>query len=425
MALRLLTAVEAGGWSDRLLQIHEPKLDDPRDRRLVHNLVMTTLRWQGALDLRLSAAVHGPFAELDPLVRAALRIGLCQLTPLGLPAPIAVSSTVDALREEGGAKASSLVNAVLRRLERDGPAPLDPRATIPAWLRERWDRELGVERTFALVQRINQPPPACFVLRHGAITRSQLLIEWGALGIQAQPSRRDPDVVLVTRGAAQTSPAFGRGDLIAMDEGAALVANLARPGDERPVADLAAAPGGKALRLAHGTSAPLVALEVVSSRCITLARALRERGPENRTQVMRADACRPPLMRGAFGTVLLDAPCSGTGTLRRRPERRWRVTEAQIAAAAAKQARMLDAAAELVAPGGRLIYAVCSLEPEEGRIQIAEFLRRDSRFEARDPTTLVVGDVSGLVCSDPLRLSTRPDAEDHEGFVAAAMIRRR
>lgn len=425
MALRLLVAVEAGAWSDRLLQAHEPKLADPRDRRLLHNLVMTSLRWQGALDRALGPAVHGAFDQLDPLVRAALRIGLCQLTPLQLPAPVAVSSAVDALRQEGGEKASGLVNAVLRRLVRDGLPVLDPRATIPTWLLERWQRELGVERTDALLRRINQPPTACFVLRRGAVTRAQLLAEWAAEGLQAEASHRDPDAVRVTRGAAQSSPAFGRGDLIAMDEGAALVASLARPTDNLPVADLAASPGGKALRLAHWTDAPLIALELVASRCGTLARTLRERGPVGRCLTLRADACRPPLQRGVFGTVLLDAPCSGTGTLRRRPERRWRVTLTQIETAASQQAALLDGAADLVARGGRLIFAVCSLEPEEGRLQIAAFVQRHPEFELQNPAEFVVGNIEGLVCTDPLRIATRPDSEDHDGFVAAAMIRRR
>lgn len=420
-ALRVLAEVEAGGWSDRLLQSHESRLDDPRERRLLHRLVLATLRWQGALDHQLTPAVRGSWAALEPRVRAALRLGLVQAGQLELPAPIAVDATLEALRATGGSSAIGLVNAVLRRVIARGE-PLELERTVPAWLRQRWIDNYGSERAGALLAHINDPVPAHFVVV-GDTPRDQVLAELVAAGLPARPSQRDPDGVFVARGSAIETEPFRRGALVAMDEAAALVAALARPADSRPAVDLAAAPGGKTVRLSHWARGPLVALEIHGGRCRRLAQALSDR--HRPVAVLRADATAPPLSSGAFGTVLLDAPCSGSGTLRRRPERRQRITPEQISALAELQSRLLDAAVALLAPGGTLVYAVCSLEPEEGVAQLARALARHPQLEPLDPGARLGEGAAGLVMADPPRLETRPDREAHDGFVAAAMIRRR
>jgi 16S rRNA (cytosine967-C5)-methyltransferase len=139
--------------------------------------------------------------------------------------------------------------------------------------------------------------------------------------------------------------------------------------------------------------------------------------------VLRGDALAPPLARAAFGIVLLDAPCSGTGTLRRRPDKRHRLAAGDIAACAARQAQMLEAAAPLVAPRGALVYSVCSLEPEEGEEQLRAFLARHPEFVATDPAGSLGAAAEGLVSGDPPALSTRPDLDGLDGFFAARLVR--
>lgn len=423
LAVRLLAEIEAGGWSDRLLQARERTLADPRDRGLLHTLVLGTLRWQGALDARLAPVVRGGLAGLEPVVRAALRAGAADGHVLGRPVPIAVDAAVEAVRTAGSARSAGLVNAVLRRALADR-APLDPRLTVPAWLLARWDAALGRAATDALLVAINTPARPFLVPLPGTGSRDDLARDLAADGVSTAPAAFHPEGLAVTSGAPQATEAFAAGRFVLLDEAAALVARLAAPApdDRRPAADLAAAPGGKASLLAAAAPGGLVALELHGGRAARLAATLAGRAGTGRAAVVRADAGVPPLAAGRFGTVLLDAPCSGTGTLRRRPDKRFRLQPADVAGCAARQERLLDAAAALVAPGGALVYSVCSLEPEEGAARVAAFLARHPGFVPEDPRPRL-GPAAALVEGDPPLLRTVPGRADLDGFVAARMVR--
>lgn len=422
LALQLLVEIEAGAWSDRLLQARSGRLATAGERGTLHHLVLSTLRWSGALDAVIVPHLHGDLQRLDPLVRAALRCGAAQLSVLGNEPALAVHATVEALKSTTARHASGLVNAVLRRLAAEA-APLDPTRTIPAWLWSRWRQQFGPERAAAILHAANRPARPCFIAVPGRASRAALAAELAAAGIATSLSPRHDGALLIEQGVAQQSAPFARGDLIAMDEGAALVAQLASPNDARLAVDLYAAPGGKTAWLAARHRNRWVAAEPVASRARRLAQRLRRNALGDCVQVVRADGRFPPLADRQFGTVLVDAPCSGTGTLRRRPERRSRLQPDDPSRCGALQAAILAAAARLVGPGGSLIYAVCSLEPEEGSEQINQFLAEHRDFRPVDPTRWLEPAVHAWIEADPPRLATRPDEAEVEGFVAARLMR--
>jgi 16S rRNA (cytosine967-C5)-methyltransferase len=429
LAVGVLAEVEAGAWSDRLLAARERRLALPADRARLHALVYAALRWRGAIDARLGPLVRAGLASLDPRVRAALRLAAAEIFVLRHPAPLAVDAAVHAVRLAGAARAAGLVNAVLRRLAAEGGA-LAAAATMPAWLTARWSTRYGDDAARALVEAANRPARPFAVARDDRpgtsgmeSARDALAREFADAGVATEPAARHPGGLVVTRGAPQATDAFIEGRCVLLDEAAALVALLATTVDERPVADLAAAPGGKAALIAQRSGGPVVTLEPVPTRARRLAETLALRAPAGKTLVLRGDALAPPLARSAFGSVLLDAPCSGTGTLRRRPDKRHRLAPGDIAACAALQALMLEAAAPLVARGGALVYAVCSLEPEEGEEQLRAFLARHREFIPADPAASLGAAAEGLVSGDPPALATRPDRDGLDGFFAARLVR--
>ena len=423
LAAEILERVEKGAWASRLLAARADRLSDRRDRALLSRLVLDTLRWQGALDPRLSAHLSHPLDRLAPPVRALLRLGLCQALVMGIPAPVAVSTVVDAARSAGAGRGAGLINAVLRRCCRQPAAPLDPRACFPSWLIERWTRRWDAARAEALAAACNRRARPFVVALGSSGGPEALAASLAEEGVETVPSTEVPGGLEVQAGAPQLSVAHRRGACVILDPSAARVAILAAAvAPEGLAVDLAAAPGGKATLLIDRRQGPLVALEPVPSRLRALSGNLRRRFDGERFALVRGDALAAPLDEGRFEMVLLDAPCSGSGTLRRHPDRRWRLTPAAIEQAAALQARMLDAAARLVAPGGVLLYAVCSIEDEEGVEVIGDFLARDRDFEALDPSPWLARSADASVSSDPPLLEILPLGEG-DGFQAALLRR--
>lgn len=423
-AIEILVRVETGAWADRLLQHAARALEDPRDRGLLHALVWGVLRWQGALDGVLEEYLHRPLGELLPTNRWALRLGLLQALVLKMPTAIAVSTAVGAAREAAGRGAANLVNAVLHRAVAGAPERLDPRSTIPAWLLRRWESHLGGEKVSEICAAINLPARPHLMALARAGEPENLRRRLREEGISTKPSSLLPRGLHVLDGAPQLSSAFEAGEYVLLDESAAMVAGLARPAGEGLLADLSVAPGGKAaLILDQAEGSTLVGIDIVASRLAAAERQLRRCVEPHRFALAHADARRPPVKEGAFRLVLLDAPCSGTGTLRRRPDKRWRLAEEQIEAAARTQRQMLESAARLVAPGGALLYAVCSLEPEEGVEQVAGFLGRHPGFEAEDPRSPLGESCGQWAIEQPRSLYILPLA-GRDGFFAARLRRR-
>ncbi len=350
-----LARVEGGGAHAARLLTHAV----PAERELV----LGVLRWQLTLDHLLSRHLRQPLGALDGQVRAVLRVGLYEAKRMRTPAPVAVAEAVR-IGKTLVPQASGLVNAVLRRAvdeqwpDRSDPAlPLTLRTSHPGWLVRRWLDLLGEGGASAALSADQEPAPLTLL---EAVTDRDLL---AAAGCELHPHPEVPGVLVVGAGATVAIAAVRAGHAYAMDAAAVAVARLLPPVDGL-AADLAAAPGGKSLVLA--SERPGLRL-LAADR--SLGRVLLMRGNVARLGAALAlvvfDGVAPPLRAGGCGAVLLDAPCSGTGTLRRHPEIRWRLKADDLPRLAAAQRRVVRAAVELLRPGGALLYATCSLEPEE------------------------------------------------------------
>jgi 16S rRNA (cytosine967-C5)-methyltransferase len=334
-----------------------------RDRAFATDLVYGTVREQRRLDALLVTTAKRPIRRLDPPVRAALRLGAYQLLH-GVPRHAAVSETVDALGARSP-RARGFANGVLRALSRIGPPfpePAEPAVALsyPDWLVARLEADLGADDAYVALAAMNQP--AAVTLRTtepDAVER-----ELHAAGVEVTRGALVPSA-LVVRGIGDPAalPAVRDGRATPQDQASQALVDVVdpRPGDL--VADVAAAPGGKATALAT-RAARVVALDVDAGRLRLVADAAQRLDLDNVDAVV-ADGRALPLRAGSFDRVLLDAPCSGLGVLRRRPDARWRVTEESITELAALQRELLAGAAPLVRPGGTLVYSVCTLTSAE------------------------------------------------------------
>lgn len=391
----------------------------PRDRALLHELVLGTLRARGSLDHALAPLLDVPLERLEPPVRRCLRLGAYQVLRLRVPARAAVSQAVD-LARESAPRAAGLVNAVLRRLAREGPPPaldpvVDPRGwlttegSLPPWLAERWLERLGPSTSVARARALLAPPPSVFRLNPRA---SGALERLHAAGVSFRPLAV-PGAWQVVEG--RVADLASEGVLYLQDQGAQMVAHLAAsPGS---TLDACAAPGGKTTLLADlaGDQGRIIAAEASARRLRTLASLVRRWGSPN-VRVVGADALRPPFRR-PFDAVLLDAPCTGLGTLGRHPDIRWRAAPGDLERHSARQREMLDRLAPLVRPGGSLVYATCSLEPEENEGVVASFLQAGGRFSLEG--------LPGWTApfSDGRFARTLPEREGGDGFFAAVLRR--
>ena len=326
-------------------------------------LVMGTLRWQLTLDRLLDRHLKTPVGALDVRVRAVLRVGLYEARRMRTPAPVAVAEAVR-LAKAVAPRAAGLVNAVLRRAvgeawpdAADATLPLAIRYSHPAWLVERWCGLLGLEATERALAANQEAAPLYLLAAVSALDGL------AAAGCVVRPHPTVAGVVAVTAGIEAAVAALRAGRAYAMDPAAVAVARVL-PEADGTIVDLAAAPGGKSLVLAsERPGRRVLAADRHLGRTVLMRRNLALAGRSLAVTV--ADAAAPPLRPASCGAVMLDAPCSGTGTLRRHPEIRWRLRPADLAALSATQRRLAAAASALLAPGGALLYSTCSLEPEE------------------------------------------------------------
>jgi 16S rRNA (cytosine967-C5)-methyltransferase len=434
VAHQVLVRVEAtDAFADLLLgdRLAEAPLS-PTDRALATRLVYGTLAWQGRLDHHLGALVRTPLARLDPPVRAALRLGLYQLLFLDrVPAYAAVDASVR-LARTAGRGAAGLVNAVLRRAAAAGPAglPLPDPATDPIerlavewshprWLVERWAAELGPEELPLLLAANNTRGPTAVRANRLRTTRDALLAELARAGVRAAPSRWASEGVVIAHGAARLREltAWRDGRLAFQGEASQLVAPMLGLVPGARVLDACAAPGGKAVHAAallegRGLVAALDRRPGGAHRIATEATRLGAVA----VHPIAGDARHPPLA-GAFDAVLVDAPCSGLGTLRRHPELRWRRRPADIPRLAALQREILAAVAPLVRPGGMLLYAVCTLARDENEDVLHWFRAVHPDFSLDHPGPSLPAEL----LSPEGTLRTLPHRHGLDGFFAARL----
>lgn len=368
---------------------------EPEDRRLAHELAAGVFRHRSRLDAAIRPAVARGLDRVRPDLLDVLRIGAFQLLELDrVPPHAAVQTTVGIARRLGGRRVAGFVNAVLRRLaDQTGPeAPAakaaepehhDPARALaeqhshPVWLVERWLARFGLAETERLLAWNNARPP--LVLQPARWSADELTTALDAAGLAWERSPFDAGLAVRARRPAEV-PGFAAGGFLVQDPAQLLVCRFFDPPLGATILDACAAPGGKSLILARRAR-----LVVAADRHRRRIRRLEEnlnRAGSGRVIPLVADALHPPVR--PVEVVVLDTPCLGTGTFARNPDARWRATPTALERLTEQAARLLDALAAVVRPGGLLLFATCSLEPEENSEQIDRFLARNARFQ-REP----------------------------------------
>lgn len=434
-ALEILQRVETThAFADVLLGHRIAKLANPADRRLLTLLVLGTIAWQGRLDYELAQLSSRPLAELDCAVHVVLRLGLFQLRQLTrIPAHAAVDTAVRLAQESRGAAAGGFVNAILRAATRrraglprrsSEPAFLAVAYSHPLWLVERFVEWFGAADAEALMAADNQAAPTAIRLNLEHGEAHEILAQLGAEGITIAGRGLFPETIRLS-GELPLDRAPYRAGLFAIQaEASQLVAHLLAPPPGATVVDCAAAPGGKSGHLAEmvGPGGRVIALDL-NLTGLKQGRSVAARLRHRQINFVRCDtAAALPLRPATFGYVLLDAPCTGLGTLREHPEIRWRLQPGDFARIAELQARMLEKGAALLAPGGVLVYSVCSFAPEEGEVVINRFRARHPQFIV-DTEHLRGTPLVGLIGADGF-MRTRPDRSPYDGFFAVRLKRR-
>ena len=398
---------------------------DPRDRRWTHELLYGMLRRRGWIDHLLSARVRGGIARLDPDLIDLLRLGSYQLLWMAsVPAYAAIAQTVELAKIRHGIGASKLVNAVLRRLDRerdDAPPalptdPIDALATQqshPRWLVARWVARWGAEATAKLLEANNHEAP--LVVRPYGVVREQLEAMLEGAGVTVAEAPLVGDSLEISGASLTELGAFQQGMLFVQDPAATLVTRYAAFPADAVVADLCAAPGGKTVELSR-TARAVIAADASFSR-LTRLRGTITRLELANVHALVSDARMPAI--APVDAVLVDAPCTGTGTFRRHPDARWRLQVSDLALLPAAQRAILRSAANVVKPGGLLVYSTCSLETEENDAQVEAFLAEHRDFTLEPPPA---GAVPESVL-DAGRLRVLPHLHGTDGAFAARLRR--
>jgi 16S rRNA (cytosine967-C5)-methyltransferase len=427
----LLRVEREDAYASELLHSARYSSLSPADSRLTTEIVMGVLRWRSRLDDKISAFSAQPLRKLDPEVLESLRIAAYQLLYLDrIPPSAAVQESVELVKRARKKSAAPFVNAVLRefskRVFRREGSPGDEQASLaqqlahPAWLVARWIAQFGIEGSAGICSYNQQPPPTA--LRLIASASEQELRD---AGVRTSPGALLSYARIVKAGDITRNARFKQLRVAIQDEGSQLVAALVGRGSR--ILDCCCAPGGKTSILAERNPGSLiVAVELHAHR----ARLTRQLVSQKNVRVITADARNLPIAI-QFDRVLVDVPCSGTGTLARHPEIKWRLRPEDLADLGARQLAILRSAMRHVAPGGRLVYSSCSLEREENTNVVDEALVNSSDFTLLDIRQelenlrvrgdLIWPDVSSL--ADGPYLRTIPGIHPCDGFFAAVLVR--
>ncbi|HEY7540040.1 MAG TPA: 16S rRNA (cytosine(967)-C(5))-methyltransferase RsmB [Methylomirabilota bacterium] len=402
MAARVLERVEtAASFADSVLEAElASRRLDTRDAALATELVFGTLRWQGYLDWILGPHSRRGLESLDPRVRVLLRLTAYQIAFLErVPAFAAVNDAVTLAGRSPGV--SAFVNAVLRSFARRGAREREPvpprnpidalavRCSFPAWIVERWVVRYGRDEAESLMRSLNERPPLTLRANRLRITRDELGRRLAQEdGLEWRPTRLAPEGLVVAPGGAPGEwRAFTEGACVVQDEASMLIARMLDPEPGSTVADVCAAPGTKTTHLAElmDNRGRIIALDPEPARLARVGEAARRLGIAIiETHAGPVESLAPRFPAECHG-VLVDAPCSNLGVLRRNPEVKWRRQPPDLAVTGRRQAQILNAAAAMVRPGGRLVYATCSLEPEENDHVAGAFLSARPEFRLDPP----------------------------------------
>lgn len=429
----MLRDVQGGARADESFERRTDELD-PRERAFAMELAYGTIRWRGRLDHHLDHLLERGLPSVPRDVAAILELGAYQIlfmdrVPIRAAVDESVRLTREVLPEARATWASRLVNGVLRNLARrrdvlplPDPADLPERLAVehshPRWLVQRWLARLGIDATRALLERDNRPPRLHLAIHPRAGGRERILASLRDAGLDVEAHPDHPGAVVIEgAGRLDRLPGWEEGLFWVQDAGAQWVSAMADPSPGASFLDACAAPGGKLAGLLTGRAgARALATDIDPARLARVRQNL-DRLRLTDARLVAADARALPTWK-AFPLVVVDAPCSGTGVLARRPDARWRREPGDPARCAAFQGELLDGIADRVEPGGVLLYATCSLEPEENAAVVEGFLARRGDFRIEP-----AGDRIPDAHRDGPYLATRPWEADVDGMFAARLVR--
>lgn len=438
LALAVLNTLDEGrGTLDQALESPPVTGSDlsPRDRALFNALVFGVLRWRGRLDWIVAHFAKSGLRKIRPEVLNILRLGLFQMLHTDrIPVSAAVNTSVNLARDLKAPRLAGFVNGLLRNAARhhgqvpfpdparDPVAALAARKSFPPWLVARWLERFGLEQTGRLCDAVNQIPALTVRANTLKTTRAQLAAALRTDADQVAVSQRTPEalsLVGLKTPVARLQP-FLDGWFQVQDEAAQLIGHLLDPQPGETVLDACAGLGGKSGHLAQlmADRGQLTAVDSQADKLERLRSDMQRLGVTIVDTAVR-DLERPPdpAQHAAYDRVLLDAPCSGLGVLRRNPDSKWVLSKTNLAYYNERQLRLLKHAAPLVKPGGTLVYAVCSFEPEENEAVVEAFLKARPDFRpARPIVESVAGGAGGY-------FKTRPDTDDMDGFFGARLQR--
>jgi 16S rRNA (cytosine967-C5)-methyltransferase len=413
-------------------------LRDERDRALAGEIAAGTLRWRAAFDRVIGVYARRLLDDLDPEIVDILRLTIFQLLHLDrVPASAAVNDAVNLARKAGKSSAAPLVNAVLRRVSRERDRlPLPPRErgsrdaeldylsttlSHPRWLAARWLERYGFDGAEAWCRFDNAPAPLTLRANRLRTSRDELIAHLNAHGVTTRCTRFAPDGLVVTRGNPLLTPLAGTGLFAVQDEASQLVAEAAQAAPGERILDACAAPGGKTIAMAGGmrNTGLIVASDLRAKRVRLLAATVRESGA-GRVAVIQSNAAQPLPFGPVFDCVLIDAPCSGLGTVRRDPDIKWRRSEADLPPMSEAQLKILRSAAAVVRSGGRIVYATCSSEPEENEDVVRRFLDETPAFTIH---RLTPPPAWAELINEQGCLRTLPFRDGLEAFFAAVLVK--
>lgn len=437
IAVEILNRIDAeGAHAEPLLDaaLAGTKIANPHDRGLLTELVYGTLRMQGRLDWVIGQLYRGDAAALETAVRNILRIGLYQLLLSDRIPPFAAVNEAVAIARDVSPAASGLVNAILRNALRKKDAiawpdmAKSPEKAIaalhshPPWLVRRLLAQFDMEATIAICRANNSIPPLTLRVNTLKGSREHALAALAEAGIAAEPTLYSGDGILLTSPAPglRGTALYKAGLIRIQDEASQLIGRIVAPEPGERILDLCAGSGGKTLHLAAlmENRGSITALDLHSER-LRMLRDEAGRLGASIVETRTGDAAIP--VEGflkMFDRVLLDAPCSGLGTLRRNPEIRWRLVPADLNRCMQTQKFLLGSAADCVRPGGRLVYSVCTVTPEENEMVIGDFLRNHPDFRLMPPANLPPALIDARGC-----FRTSPHLQGMDGFFAALLVR--
>lgn len=449
LATRVLERVERSqAYAD--IALHQALARSPLsglDRALTTELVYGTLRWRGRLDFFIAQVLNQELSTLDPLVATTLRLGAYQLMFSDrIPASAAVDQAVRCTRAVGNARATGLVNAVLRRLTREWQTIVPPRLdenaedhlihalSIPPWMAKRFIELYGPEAAAEFAKACNQPPPITVRINRTRTDRDTLLASIQERHPKARAGKYGDDAIHLGHiGDLGKDPAFREGHYSVQDEASQLVLDMLDPQPGEFILDTCAAPGSKTTGIGErlAGSGSVLALDRNAQRLKLVSQSVR-RLELDCVHTLKRDATLPltdieipgkedvdevPL----FDRVLVDAPCSGLGTLRRNPDARWRVREGDPASVAEVQQKILIRAAAVLRRGGSLVYSTCTVLPEENEDQITRFLEQNPNFRQVPQSELPENLAAVTDAAGTMKLT--PHEHGIDGFFAARLER--